>query len=76
MRLWLRTSERRPNPPPVETDDRTPILIGLVTWSVALVIVLVLVSTGVLADPLVMATCAVGVVLGMLGLVYLRLRDR
>ncbi|MEY2848428.1 MAG: hypothetical protein RI885_1093 [Actinomycetota bacterium] len=76
MRLWIKDSERRPGPPPVQTDDRTPILTGIAAWIVALVVILVLVSTGVLSDPIWIATCIVGIVLGMLGLLYLRLRDR
>ena len=29
MRLWLKDSERRPDPAPVETDDRKAMLVGL-----------------------------------------------
>jgi hypothetical protein len=36
MRLWLKDSERRPDPEPVKTDDRKVILIGEVLWLVAL----------------------------------------
>ncbi|HWH26238.1 MAG TPA: DUF2530 domain-containing protein [Pseudolysinimonas sp.] len=36
MRLWLKDSERRPDPDPVKTDDRKAILVGLVLWLVAL----------------------------------------
>jgi fatty acid desaturase len=36
MRLWLKDSERRPDPVPVETDDGRAILVGLVLWLVAL----------------------------------------
>jgi fatty acid desaturase len=37
MRLWLKDSERRPDPQPVQSDDRKAILAGLVLWLVALV---------------------------------------
>jgi len=37
MRLWLKDSERRPDPQPVQSDDRKAILVGLVLWLVALV---------------------------------------
>ena len=36
MRLWLKDSERRPDPTPVRTDDRKAVLVGLVLWLVAL----------------------------------------
>ena len=36
MRLWLKDSERRPDPVPAKTDDRKAILVGLVLWLVAL----------------------------------------
>jgi len=36
MRLWLKDSERRPDPAPVRTDDRKVVLVGLVLWLVAL----------------------------------------
>jgi phosphoserine aminotransferase len=36
MRFWLKDSERRPDPKPVQSDDRKAILVGLVAWLVAL----------------------------------------
>ncbi len=36
MRLWLKDSERRPDPTPVTTDDRKAVLVGLVLWLIAL----------------------------------------
>jgi fatty acid desaturase len=36
MRLWLKDSERRPDPAPVKTDDRKAVLVGLVLWLIAL----------------------------------------
>jgi cyanate permease len=36
MRLWLKDSERRPDPAPVKTDDRKVVLVGLVLWLLAL----------------------------------------
>jgi protein-S-isoprenylcysteine O-methyltransferase Ste14 len=71
MRLWLRDSERRPDPTPVTTDDRKAILVGLVLWVVALVLLLVflgpLVGSG---SSWVLWTCVVGLVLGLIGLYY------
>ncbi len=71
MRLWLKDSERLPDPTPVVTDDRKAILVGLAGWIVGLAVVLVL---GFLSpNPTAMATvwtCAVGIVLGGAGLAY------
>jgi hypothetical protein len=39
MRVFLRDSERRPDPVPVKTDDRRPILIGLAVWVIATIVV-------------------------------------
>ncbi|MEO8528920.1 MAG: DUF2530 domain-containing protein [Pseudolysinimonas sp.] len=41
MRLFLKDSERRPDPTPVKTDDRKVVLVGLVLWLVALGVMLV-----------------------------------
>jgi hypothetical protein len=77
MRLWLRDSERRPDPKPVATNSRAAIFVGLGLWTVALLALLVVPQ---LLDleyaSWRLATCAVGVVLGLLGLIYLRLRKK
>ncbi len=44
MRLWLKDSERRPDPAPVKTDDRKTVLVGLVLWLVALGVLLLFLS--------------------------------
>jgi hypothetical protein len=36
MRLWLKDSERLPDPQPVLTDDRKALLVGIVAWVLAL----------------------------------------
>jgi hypothetical protein len=71
MRLWLKDSERRPDPAPAKTDDRTALFVGTAGWLVALVVLLFF------AGPLTSAggswlliTCVIGVVLGLLGLLY------
>jgi len=71
LRIFLKDSERRPDPVPVRTDDRRAILIGLVAWVVALVVVLVFFApiTGP-GNRSLFWTCAVGIVLGLAGLVY------
>jgi FtsH-binding integral membrane protein len=42
VRLFLKDSERRPDPAPVKTDDRKVVLTGLVLWIVALGVMLAL----------------------------------
>ena len=42
MRLFIKDSDRRPDPAPVKTDDRKVVLVGLVLWIVALGVMLVL----------------------------------
>ncbi|GAB2467458.1 putative membrane protein YccC [Conyzicola lurida] len=71
MRLWLKDSERRPDPAPVTTDDRKAVLAGLALWLVGTVIVLIVVP-----EPWLIATCTVGLVLGLIGLVYTQHRRR
>ena len=45
MRLWLKDSERRPDPAPVTTDDRKAFVVGVALWVVGLVLVLVFLPT-------------------------------
>jgi hypothetical protein len=42
MRLFIKDSERRPDPAPLKTDDRKVVLVGLVLWIVALGVMLAL----------------------------------
>ena len=71
MRLWVKDDERRPDPAPVQTDDRTAILVGLVLWLVALAGLLVFLT------PIIEAgrgwwlwTAVVGLGLGLVLLVF------
>ncbi|GAB3612125.1 DUF6223 family protein [Humibacter ginsengisoli] len=71
MRLWLKDSERLPDPPPMKTDDRAALGVGTMLWVIAAIV------AAVFAGPLaasghgwVPATAIVGVVLGLIGLVY------
>ena len=74
MRLWLNDADRLPDPVPVRTDDRKPVLFGLVAWVIALVAVLAF------GEPLGdswaawLWSCVAGVVLGLLGLAYTQRR--
>ena len=82
MRLWLRDSERKPDPVPATTDDRLAIVVGLVLWVVALVAVLIVTATrpellAPDAATTTLWTCGVGIALGLIGLAYShRLRNR
>lgn len=77
MRLYLRSHDRHPDPEPLPTNDRATILAGIVVW-VALWIGAVL-----LRDRLVDSgrewwiwTPPAGIVLGFLGLLYLKAHTR
>jgi len=75
MRLWLKDSERKADPAPVKTDDRKAVLAGIALWIVALVVVLVaVVPLDPEANLWLVYTCAIGIVLGVLGLVYTHAR--
>jgi len=34
VRLYLRSADRRPDPPPLPTDDRRTVIVGMVVWAV------------------------------------------
>lgn len=71
MRLWLKDSERRPDPVPVVTDDRKAFGIGIVAWLVALVLLLVLTDTVTEPDRAWWVwTCVAGVVIGLGGMAH------
>ena len=72
MRFFLRDSERRPDPKPVQTDDRKPVLIGLAAWLVALV-VLILVRA---LNTVVLFTVVTGLAIGVIALGYTLVRRR
>jgi hypothetical protein len=42
VRLFIKDSERRPDPAPLRTDDRKVVLVGIVGWILALVVMLLL----------------------------------
>jgi hypothetical protein len=69
MKLWLKDSERRPDPVAVKTDDRKAVLTGLALWIVGLVVLLI-----VSPQPTLIYTCATGIVLGLIGLIYTHAR--
>jgi hypothetical protein len=69
MKLWLKDSERRPDPVPVKTDDRKAVLTGIALWIAGLVVLLI-----VSPQPPLIYTCATGIVLGLIGLIYTHAR--
>ena len=77
MRVFLRDSERRPDPVPVKTDDRKPILIGLAVWVIAtIVVVLFFAPMSGSGNIELLSTCVVGMALGLAGLIYAAKRPK
>jgi hypothetical protein len=77
VRLYLRSQERRPDPPPLPTNDRATVLAGTGVWAVLWVAALLL--YGPLADAgrgWWIWTPPAGVALGVLGLWYLARREQ
>lgn len=77
MRIWLKDSERKPDPAPVKTDDRKAILVGIALWIAALAVLLLFLG------PLVESgsgwwlwTCVAALVLGIIGLLYTHWRQK
>ena len=71
MRLFIRDSERRPDPAPVKTDDRKVVLVGLVLWIIALGVMLILLRQLEESGRVwVLWTVVVGFGLGLNQLVY------
>ena len=77
VRLWVKDADRRPDPAPVQTDDRKAVLVGTALWVIA--VVALLVFLGPVAESgsrWWVLTCAIGIGLGLLGLVYTHRRHR
>ncbi|TFB70576.1 DUF2530 domain-containing protein [Cryobacterium glaciale] len=84
MRLWLKDSERRPDPLPARTDARKALLVGTLLWLVALGTALITQWTAPEGSGAASASgtgwwlwCTViGVGLGLGGLAWVQLRRR
>ncbi|TDW29470.1 DUF2530 domain-containing protein [Cryobacterium psychrophilum] len=77
MRLWLKDSERRPDPLPARTDARAALLTGTVAWLLALTATLIWRDQITAAGLGWWVWCAmIGVVLGLLALLWVQLRRR
>lgn len=76
MRLYLRSANRRPDPPPLETNDRATVRFGMAVWTVLFVIALILRSDlEAQGHGWWIWTPVAGVALGFYGLHHLRKRD-
>lgn len=77
VRLYQRSAERRPDPPPLATNDRATVLTGIAAWLVVLVVALLghdrLAAEG---RTWWIWTAVAGAGLGVLGLGYLRRHGR
>jgi hypothetical protein len=77
VRLYRRSADRRPDPPPLATNDRAIVLVGIGLWLVALVVALVVHDRLATEDHTWWIwTAATGAALGVAGLVYLRRHGR
>ncbi|TQO20617.1 uncharacterized protein DUF2530 [Rhodoglobus vestalii] len=75
MRIWLKDSERRPDPEVVETDDRKAMLVGIVLWVLALAVLLLFIEPLNAAGNLWwLWTAVAGLALGLVGLMYTHVR--
>jgi FtsH-binding integral membrane protein len=75
VRIWLKDSERRPDPEPVETDDRKAMLVGIAVWVVFLAVLLLFIEPLNAAGNLWwLWTAVAGLALGLIGLIYTHVR--
>jgi hypothetical protein len=65
---------RKPDPPPLETDDVKIIAGGTAAWAVALMVLVVLRLTGRDIHSWWIAMCACGALLGLVGVRYCQRR--
>jgi hypothetical protein len=75
MRLWVKESERKPEPAPIEPNSVIAVILGTASWAIALALILFLNQT--LAQPLPQwwaLTCVFGIALGIFG--YFKVRKR
>jgi len=86
MRLWLKDSERRPDPLPARTDARKSLVVGTLLWLVALGAALISSWTAPQASASGAASApgagwwlwctVIGVAFGLCGLAWVQFRRR
>lgn len=73
----MRRPARRPDPPPLETDDVKVVAVGTGLWAVGLVVLLVLKATGTAeVHDWWLGMCGYGIALGVFGMRYCRRRHQ
>lgn len=77
VRLWVKESERRPDPAPARADGRKAAIAGIAAWLVALVATLVWRDSLTEADLGWWTTCCIiGTLIGVVGLIVVIARRR
>ena len=77
MRLWLKDSERRPDPVPARANARKAVAVGSAVWLVALVLALVFrTELGDAGLGWWLWCAAIGLGLGLAGLAFVLVRRR
>ena len=75
LRAMASRALRRPDPPPLETDDVHVVAVGTALWGLGLVVLLVLRLTGAAqVREWWMVMCVAGIALGLLGVRYCQRR--
>ncbi|KQP01926.1 DUF2530 domain-containing protein [Leifsonia sp. Leaf264] len=77
MRIWLKDSERRPDPEPARADGRKAVVAGTAAWVIALVVWFI--WDGALTDAGYgwwLWMCITGIALGVIGLVVVQVMRR
>jgi hypothetical protein len=74
MKFYIKDSERKPDPEPVKTNAKLAISVGLVMWSLALVVLLLAGSAIPAAQESWTFTCLAGIGLGLYALFHVRKR--
>jgi hypothetical protein len=70
LSLLLHPDRRRPAPEPPPSNLRRVILVGIAAWTVVLVGSVIALAAGTDGAPEIVATCAAGIALGGLGLLW------
>ncbi|MEZ0491900.1 DUF2530 domain-containing protein [Kineococcus sp. TBRC 1896] len=76
MPLFLPPSKAKPSPPPLKTDDRRAVLVGLGVWALLLVVALVVPEVRTTGEGRWLGSCVAGLVLGLIALAHVHRRER